>query len=300
MESKNKKITAVAVFLDNRKTRTYVGRLDKTKTGYLFSYDDKYLYSDKSISLGPDLPLTNKEHDSKGLFPFFKDRIPVKDNPAYKEYCQKFKISEDETDPFILLTTIGRRGPSSFIFEPSYEGKFSAAEMKLFRKNLGLTVRQFAALFDFSFATVQNIEANKGSGRDVLKRIEIYKQFPKVALFEVLRNSSKVHEDIKERVEKHLIDSTGLPNGWKNVYLELARYYNDPEKAHKKVIELIPQAKFNLKDTVHLIKPEVKEHFGRQVFTISGFDFSPEEQLLRYSVSELPNQLFNAESLEKI
>ncbi|MCB1107049.1 MAG: hypothetical protein KDK76_03020, partial [Chlamydiia bacterium] len=54
---------------------------------------------------------------SKSLFVPFLERIPSKNNPSYPEYCQSVGISVDEENVFVLLSTIGRRGPSSFIFE---------------------------------------------------------------------------------------------------------------------------------------------------------------------------------------
>ena len=48
------------------------------------------------------------------------DRIPSKENPAYPDYCKSQGISVNETNPIILLIAIGKRGPSTFIFEPVF------------------------------------------------------------------------------------------------------------------------------------------------------------------------------------
>jgi HipA-like protein len=188
------------VFLEGRKSKTYVGRLTRDGDSFRFTYGDRYLYGDKAISLGPDLPLTRKIHAATNLFPAFLDRIPSRGNPAYEEYCARFDISPDETDPFILLPTIARKGPSSFIFEPVFGSPFGREQLKEFRTALDLTLREFSAAFDVSPATIHSIESGKATGRDVLKRLEIYFVFPEVARFEIERNSPKLHSDTKEKL----------------------------------------------------------------------------------------------------
>src|SRR3990167_11084504 len=116
-----KKITAVDVYLKKRKTREYVGQLTRDNAHYIFTYNDLYLYKDRSIPLGPDLPLTKKKFISDALFPSFLDRIPSNKNPAYKEYCKMVGIDANESDLIILLATLGQKGPSSFIFSPAHQ-----------------------------------------------------------------------------------------------------------------------------------------------------------------------------------
>jgi hypothetical protein len=65
----------------------------------------------------PELPVTKRIHKSDHLFSSFADRIPSKKNPAYIKYCEKFGIPFKKEDEIILLSTIGKRDPSSFIFE---------------------------------------------------------------------------------------------------------------------------------------------------------------------------------------
>ena len=60
----------------------------------------------------------------------------------------------DEKDPFILLATLGHKGPSCFIFEPLYQDSFSGADLLAFRKSLGISAREFAACFEFSYAAI--------------------------------------------------------------------------------------------------------------------------------------------------
>lgn len=158
MSSDQKKITAVDVFLKKRKTREYVGQLSKENSFYIFTYDNLYLYADRSIPLGPDLPLTKKKFKSKNLFPSFLDRIPSKQNPAYNEYCKMVGISPSEKNTLVLLSTLGQKGPSSFIFSPAPTSAITHEDVINYRKSLKLTIREFSELFEFSPATIIRIE----------------------------------------------------------------------------------------------------------------------------------------------
>ena len=201
MPFKINNITAIDIYAEFGKSRIYVGRLDKTGGKFQFSYDRKYLKSKKKLSLGPEFPLTKRQFFSDSLFNSFKDRIPSKENQAYTEYCDKFGISSDENNELILLATIGSRGPSSFVFEPVFFSEFTSDDLIKFRKKLKLSTRDFATLFDLSSATLNKIENGKMSGRDILKRIEIYALFKEVALFEIERNKAKVHSSVYESVK---------------------------------------------------------------------------------------------------
>lgn len=205
------KIIAVDVYLERRKTREYVGRLEKKKSFFVFNYDNKYLYSSQAMPIGPDLPVTKKTHKSKNLFLSFKDRIPSRKNPAYEEYCDFVGISMKERDPIVLLATLGQKGPSSFILAPVTDSAFTKDELIKFRKSLKLSVREFANLFGFGSNTIHKIEIGKSSGKDVLKRVEIYKKFPNVALYELNRSGFKVSDKTKEHV-KEILNREALAN----------------------------------------------------------------------------------------
>ena len=196
-------IKAVNVYLDRRKTRQYVGQLRKQNKKFVFEYDKDYRYCNNPIALGPDLSLLKKKHSSSVLFPSFEDRIPSKQNPAYPEYCQSVGISPLEKNPLVLLSTIGQRGPSSFIFTPVFENQgFSKEDLKKFRKELTLSIRDFAALFDVSFATIYRIENNKTSGKDTLKKIADYYKSPSIALEKIKETGVKINDRKREFVEK--------------------------------------------------------------------------------------------------
>lgn len=203
---RNKKVTGVEVYLERRKTRELVGVLSREKKTYIFKYHLPYVYGKSSIPLGPDLQLTEKEYKSKKLFPSFEDRIPSRRNAAYEEYCSIVGISSDEDDELVLVATLGQKGPSSFIFAPSYDDDFSGDDLYSFRRKLDLSLREFGDIFDISPATLTRIENHKSSGREVLKRVEIYKKFPDVALFELKKNGHKIKEDKRERLNEILLE----------------------------------------------------------------------------------------------
>lgn len=205
MDSFKGEISAVLVYLERRKSRKFVGELsfDSKQKTYVFKYDENYLRS-KLIPLGPELPLSRKKFASKILFEPFVDRLPSRENPAYKEYCLVEGIDFNERDPFILLTTIGKRGPSSFIFEPKYSKTFTTEDLKNFRKELHLTIKEFALGFAISKKTLISIERGKSTGRDVMKRLELYIRFPSVALFEFQRNCAQIHIK-KRRFVEHIL-----------------------------------------------------------------------------------------------
>ncbi len=201
MASKFKTIEAVDVYFERRKTREYVGRLSKEGSNFVFNYDDGYAYGERSIPLGPDLPLSSKKFVSKNLFPSFEDRIPSRKNPAYQEYCRSVGIDPNEKDLIVLVATIGQRGPSSFVFAPSKKDGVGREDVMRFRNDLKLSVREFSDLFDFSPATIHRIETKKTSGKDALKRLEVYYLFPEVALHEVKKNGFKINDNKRKFVE---------------------------------------------------------------------------------------------------
>ncbi len=186
------KIIGVSVFLEKRKTRLRVGILKKIKGRFSFAYDDRYFKAKHVIPLGPEFPLTQKEFSSNRLFPSLEDRIPSRQNPAYPEYCQAMGIAPEEKDPIILLCTIGRKGPSSFVFYPLFERKVTPEEVIAFRKSLGLSTREFASVFEFSQTSLNAFEKKRRSGREIVGRLEILLNFRDVALHLLLMNGGNL------------------------------------------------------------------------------------------------------------
>ena len=193
---------AVDIYLEKRGIRHYVGRLSKFNRNFVFEYNEAYRYSNNPLPFGPDLPIDKGKHLSKKLFPSFEDRIPSKQNPAYKEYCQSVGISPSEKNPFILLARLGRKGPSSFIITPVLENpSFSKEDLKRFRKELNLSMREFATLFDVSTASIYRIENNKISGKQILNKISMYYNFPKTALNNLHYTGHKINDQKRQFVE---------------------------------------------------------------------------------------------------
>jgi len=176
------RIIGVDVFLEKRKTRLHVGILKRINGKMVFAYDDRYFTMKNIIPLGPEFPLTQKHFVSDQLFPSLEDRIPSKQNPAYPEYCQSMGIDPKETDPLVLLSTIGKKGPSSFIFSPLFERNIKPEDLIKFRESLGLTTREFGKVFEFSQPSLNALERGRTSGKDILKRLEILIHYPDVAL----------------------------------------------------------------------------------------------------------------------
>jgi len=192
------------IFHEGRKRRVLVGELffDPKKERYILTYDKEYVHLKEAIPLGPGLDLFKLRHESEKnkLFPSLTDRIPEKSNPAYIDYCQSQGISFDETNPIILLGTIGKRGPSSFIFELIYESKFDPNEIIQLREQLSITQHDLALAFDIKKSTLQRIEAGHSHDINTLKRLEILIKFPDVALWQLQQTGGLLHKDVRNKL----------------------------------------------------------------------------------------------------
>lgn len=199
------KIEGVQVILERDFSNILVGILTMLDGSFHFEYTDDYFRYAKAIPLGPEMPLTRKAYHSDQLFRPFEERIPSKENPAYSEYCKSVGISPDERDPLVLLSTIASRGPSSFLFKPIFRETFSGSDLKRFRHELKLSVREFAACFDFSQPGITRVETGKTDGREILKRAEIYAFYPDVALDQLRRRAGCLHQKKLEHATSWLI-----------------------------------------------------------------------------------------------
>lgn len=197
------------VYHEGRKRRVFVGELiyNVKKNRFEFTYDHHYRYAKNAIPLGPKLSLFQETHYSaRGqLFPFFVDRIPDRENPAYPDYCASQGVSMDEKNPIILLGTIGRRGPSSFVFESAHETNFSPEHIVEFRKALGITQNDFAMAFDISLTTLQRFEANTSRDQTSMKLIEMFLNFPETALWQLEQTGGRLHCDAKRRLQNYFL-----------------------------------------------------------------------------------------------
>lgn len=189
------KIVGVAVFLEKRKMRIPVGELRRVGQKFVFIYNELYFRAKRVIPLGPEFPLTQQRFESKSLFRSFEDRIPSIHNPAYAEYCLSTGIDPAEKDPLVLLATIGRRGPSSFVFHPIFDRALSAEDVVAFRKRLGLTTREFAYIFEISQSSLNALETKRSPGRDLLRKLEILIRFPDIVRYFVSINGGILMPD---------------------------------------------------------------------------------------------------------
>jgi HipA-like protein len=194
------------VFHEGRRRRQLVGTLTYSPrtTRYTFTYDGKYLRQKSAVPLGPEMPLTMPAHHSKPkqLFPSLNDRIPSKENPAYPEYCEAAGIGPSETNTIRLLTGIGRRGPSTFIFEPVYTFDQDAliAELKEFRQKLGISLWEVAAALDVPYLTMQRIEAGKSKDTLTMRLLYCYLAFPETARWQLRISGRYVNRETVEKI----------------------------------------------------------------------------------------------------
>lgn len=199
--------TRLFIFHEGRRRRVFVGQLiyHEKENQYELIYDKNYAHSKKAIPIGPSLDLFKTRHlSARGvLFPSLADRIPSRENPAYADYCRSQGIAINETNPIILLGSIGKRGPSSFIFEPVYKDEFSVEILLKCRKKLQISRHDFAMALGFSETTLQKIETLKSDDANILKLLQIYFDFPEVALWQLKQTGSKVKNEALVKLIKY-------------------------------------------------------------------------------------------------
>ncbi len=195
------------IFHEGRKRRVFVGELiyNEKENQYELFYDENYARSKRAIPIGPGLDLFRARHVSAHgvLFPSLADRIPSKSNPAYGDYCKSQGISIGETNSIILLGTIGKRGPSSFIFEAVYKKEFPVTNILKFRQQLQISRHDFSAALGFSETTLQKLESQKSQDAHVLKLLQIYFEFPEVALWQLKQTGNRVKSDALMKLIKY-------------------------------------------------------------------------------------------------
>ena len=187
------------IFHEGRKRRVFVAKLihNVEESLYELIYNESYVYSDTAIPLGAELDLFNLHHRSeKGkMFPSFIDRIPSRENPAYEDYCAQQGIESDEENLIVLLGTIGKRGPSSFIFELIYESNFTINMIKQRREKIGVTQHDLATALNISLVTLARLETGKSNDLSTLRKIEVFFTFPEVAMWQLKQTRGWLHSD---------------------------------------------------------------------------------------------------------
>lgn len=216
-------IIGVDVFLERFQTRTYVGVLKKERGQFIFSYDAHYLRMPNILPLGPELPLTRQQFFSRDLFPSFLDRLPDPHNPAYAQHCTHVGIAVTTTDPLILLAKF-KRGPSSFVFAPVYKNKYTHKDIAELQKTLGLSMQDFAYLFDISLSALQKIKSGSSSGKEVLRLLELYLKVPEALELQLQQNAKRLHPEKVERVWVYLEEKKRLSTFWKKLSDKECKY----------------------------------------------------------------------------
>ena len=194
----------VLIFSQARETRVLVGKLYRENNLYHFKYNATYLRHPSAISLGPELPLGFETFVSDTLFSPFQDRIPSKENPAYQEYCAEWHISPDEIDDLVLLTTIGHRGASSFLFRREFPSAFTGDTLKEFRTDLGLSVKDFALLVESEPATISRTENNQLESSLLLRFCELLQHSPSALEYQLDQRASFLHDRKIKNVKDYL------------------------------------------------------------------------------------------------
>jgi len=199
-----KNIVGVDVFLERSKTRILVGKLQQLQGQFHFAYEDAYFKMKNILSLGPEFPLTKQEFFSVELFPTFLDRLPDPENPSYKDYCTAAKVPVTVTDPIVLLATVGKRGPSSFIYEPIYKNEFSFQKAEQFMEVFSLSLQDFAYLFDVSLSVLQKIKAGDTSGKEILLRLEMCLSNLETLEYQIHKTRKFLHYQKLEKLDQFL------------------------------------------------------------------------------------------------
>lgn len=155
----------IDVYCELRTRKVRVGRLIQDDQGYEFQYADSWLDFDGAFDIGPDIPLSRKKYRSTSLPDSFLSRIPPRNSANYARYCEDRGISANERSEMVLLSTIGHKGPSSFVFEKSFELQDRIVTRERLQSMRGkFSLRTIAIFFNISMGSLQKILAGKIAG----------------------------------------------------------------------------------------------------------------------------------------
>lgn len=192
----------IYIFSQIKEKRIFVGRLWRKSGFFYFEYSPEYKKAKTALALGPEFPIWKSEFKSKTLFASLQDRIPSRQNPAYKDYCKEWGIDENETDELVLLTTIGKRGPSTFIFEPTLNKSYTGNDLRKFRSRLGLSQSEFELLFEVAHATLVRLENATSQNPFYLRYFEVFDKIPEALKLLIQERGIYLHDEKKERILK--------------------------------------------------------------------------------------------------
>jgi len=195
----------VNIFSQTKESRILVGRLWKENEYYCFQYNPAYLKQKTSIPLGPELPKYKTGiFRSKEFFPSFFERVPSRQNPEYVNYARQWNISPEEKDPLVLISTIGNRGPSSFIFRKAEDFLVTGMQIKEFREKLGLSLREFAVFIDIDHATLLKTEKGLFSSKLILRLCTILINVPQALEYQLQIRGQFLHDNKIQQIKNYL------------------------------------------------------------------------------------------------
>jgi predicted transcriptional regulator len=76
-------------------------------------------------------------------------------------------------------------------------------DAKNIRESLKISIHEWAAAFSFNPPTLQRLESGKKTDLSTIRRIQIYLEFPQVALWEVELNAGKIHTETFQKLSSH-------------------------------------------------------------------------------------------------
>jgi DNA-binding transcriptional regulator YiaG len=195
----------INVFSQTKESRILVGVLWREDNKYCFRYNQPYTRLKSGISLGLELPKFNTGiMRSRELFSSLADRIPSRQNPEYAHYCLQWNISPDEQDQLVLLSTIGNRGPSSFLFRRAEDELIKGDDVRTFRKKFGLSIREFAAFIDIQPATLLRTEQGAFSSKMLLRLCEMLINVPSALDHQLHLRGQFLHDDKIAKIKGYL------------------------------------------------------------------------------------------------
>ncbi len=187
-------------------SRKKVGTITRRDGKYILVYDEAYLNWADSTPLGPDLPLSKQIHVSKSFWTSLNEALPPRDTAHYKDYCDAAGIDIKETDPLILLSTVGKRGASSFVFEIVHDENTmenSAKFLRYLQKEAKLSLADIALMFNIPKLSIFKLLHGQLKEPMIPRLISLYQKYPDMTLSELSKNTS-VSASKKERLMKVL------------------------------------------------------------------------------------------------
>jgi len=141
-------MTTLYIAWQDPQTRAWhtVGKLEKEKNAYCFSYTRGATASPRFKSLGRMLDVT-KQYHSRELFPLFANRILNRSRPEYPDYLRWLALSDGvEHEPMQLLARSGGKRATDELCVYPYPEKNAECKNQLYFLSHGLRYLDDASL----------------------------------------------------------------------------------------------------------------------------------------------------------